>query len=348
MEYPPTVQQVTAHPAFTTAIWGLRPTQSGLLPVGEVRTTPAKVSWEVHGHGPLKIIFICGLGLAKADFQNQTLFFGHNNGDKYSLLLVDNRGLGGSAAGCPLHRTSTSHMALDILEVADHLGWTDPRQLHICGGSMGGMIAQELAFAAPSRVCTLSLWSTTARYENTSESWWQGVKDMLGMVWPKTLEDEVRHIAKIAYPPEWLAAEDDVDLPGPMTPGLNGQTPLRFVNNYERFVAVEVAKRKTPGSFTFSGFAMHAAAAATHSKTPEQLRSLADEVGRERIMIVHGSEDKAMPVLLGRKLIDHVQPAQAFIVDGLAHAPIHERPTWFNELLAGIFDMGEKMTTHIA
>lgn len=205
---------------------------------------------------------------------------------------------------------------------------------------MGGMIAQELAFAAPARICTLNLWSTTARYENVSKSWWEGVRDMLSMVIPRSLEDDVRHIARIAYTPEWLAAEDDVTLPGSV---LGNAASLRFANNYARFVAMEVAKRDVPGSFPLSAFVMHVIAAGTHAESPEQLREIGDQVKRERIMIVHGVEDKAMSVAMGKKLMNWVQPGKALVVKGLGHAPIHERPRWFNDLLAERFEHGESL-----
>jgi pimeloyl-ACP methyl ester carboxylesterase len=47
----------------------------------------------------------------------------------------------------PVMRYSTSEMAKDLLELLDHLGWTEERQLHITGVSMGGMIAQELVMS---------------------------------------------------------------------------------------------------------------------------------------------------------------------------------------------------------
>lgn len=83
-----------------------------------------------------------GLGSNKSTWQRQTLYFGHERGDKYSSLVFDNRGMGGSDT--PILRYSTSEMAKDCIELLDHLGWTKDRQLNITGVSMGGMIAQEL------------------------------------------------------------------------------------------------------------------------------------------------------------------------------------------------------------
>ncbi len=57
-------------------------------------------------------------------------------------MIFDNRGIGESDK--PLARYSTSEMAKDAIELIDDIGWTDKRQLHIAGVSMGGMIAQEV------------------------------------------------------------------------------------------------------------------------------------------------------------------------------------------------------------
>lgn len=83
-----------------------------------------------------------GLGSFKAAWQRQTKDFGHDEASRYTSLVLDNRGMGESDK--PLMRYSTSEMALDTFEVLDHLGWTEERQLHVIGISMGGMIAQEL------------------------------------------------------------------------------------------------------------------------------------------------------------------------------------------------------------
>lgn len=59
------------------------------------------------------------------------MHFGHIHGEQYSVLLLDNRGMGRSDK--PYMRYSTSDMAADVLEVLDHLSWTADRQLHVCG-----------------------------------------------------------------------------------------------------------------------------------------------------------------------------------------------------------------------
>lgn len=83
-----------------------------------------------------------GLGGYINTWQRQTKDFGHEEADKYTCLVCDNRGMGKSDK--PLLRYTTSEMAKDIVELLDHLGWTEKRSFHIVGISMGGMIAQEL------------------------------------------------------------------------------------------------------------------------------------------------------------------------------------------------------------
>ena len=83
-----------------------------------------------------------GLGAHKWYWQRQTKDFGHDEADKYSCLLFDNRGMGESDK--PILRYSTSEMAKDVLHLLDHVGWTHDRSVHVVGISMGGMIAQEM------------------------------------------------------------------------------------------------------------------------------------------------------------------------------------------------------------
>ena len=83
-----------------------------------------------------------GLGGMKYAWQRQTKDFAHSESNHYSVLTMDNRGIGESDK--PFFRYTTSEMAKDVVEVMDHVGWTGKRECHIVGISMGGMIAQEL------------------------------------------------------------------------------------------------------------------------------------------------------------------------------------------------------------
>ncbi|KAK1941282.1 putative non-heme bromoperoxidase BpoC [Phytophthora citrophthora] len=72
------------------------------------------------------------------------------------LVSFDNRGIGGSDV--PYWRYTTSGMAQDALALMSYLKWDSA---HVVGISMGGMISQELALAAPERVKSLTLVVTT-------------------------------------------------------------------------------------------------------------------------------------------------------------------------------------------
>lgn len=91
-------------------------------------------------------------------WQRQSKDFGHTEADKYTCLVFDNRGMGLSDK--PLLRYTTSEMAKDVIELLDHVGWTQSRSVHVVGISMGGMIAQELVSDSTSRVQLASIVSS--------------------------------------------------------------------------------------------------------------------------------------------------------------------------------------------
>ncbi|KAI1184562.1 Alpha/Beta hydrolase protein [Nemania serpens] len=344
----PSVDEVAKTDAFPTALWQLDPHQEGMLSVAAGRGGPFKVHWEIHGDGPVKLVFIGGLGVVKSSWQRQTMHFGHKNGDRYSVLIFDNRGIGRSDK--PLMRYSTSAMAADLFEVLDHLSWTEERQLHICGISMGGMIAQELAYAAPHRIASLNLICTAAAIENTT-SFTENMINRITLLLPKSLDRTVFYTATKIFPESWLAAPDDALLPDESVPrcraplGGGGWPYRRFESNYARFAAGEIAKqRDRDGGFTKHGFLLQMVAAGWHRKSAAQLRELGDRVGRDRILVLHGTADDIISVPHGRKLIEYLRPGKGLVVDGMGHAPIAERTQWFNDLLAEMCAIGEQLS----
>ena len=74
--------------------------------------------------------------------------------DRYSLVTIDNRGVGRSSSVAP---PTIEEMAADVLAVADAERLD---RFHLAGHSMGGVIAQQVALTAPSRVLSLALLCT--------------------------------------------------------------------------------------------------------------------------------------------------------------------------------------------
>ncbi|KAI0810420.1 Alpha/Beta hydrolase protein [Xylaria sp. FL0064] len=340
----PSVDDIIKTDAFPTAIWQLEPHREGMLPVAAGRGGPFNIHWEIHGDGPVKLVLIQGLGVLKSSWQRQTMHFGHVNGHQYSVLILDNRGMGRSDK--PLMRYSTSSMAADILEVLDHLSWTSERQLHICGISMGGMIAQELAYAVPHRIASLNLICTAAAIKNTT-SFTENMINRITMLLPKSLDRTVAYTAENIFPAKWLAEPDDAVLPDESVSRcrmpVGGWPYRRFDSNYARFTAQEITKQRNRKGFTRPGFLLQVIATGWHHKSEKQLREIGDKVGRERILVLHGTDDKIISVPHGKKLIEYLQPAKALVVEEMGHAPIVERAQWFNELLATMCVTGEQL-----
>ena len=53
---PLTAAEVLAHPEYPHAHWDLRPDKKGKVDVAKGRGGPFEVAYEIHGHGPSKII----------------------------------------------------------------------------------------------------------------------------------------------------------------------------------------------------------------------------------------------------------------------------------------------------
>jgi pimeloyl-ACP methyl ester carboxylesterase len=287
-----------------------------------------------------------GLGSFITAWQRQTLLLGHEKGDKYSLLIMDNRGMGDSDK--PLMRYSTSEMARDVLEVVEHVGFlAQPgRRVHVLGLSMGGMIAQELALMIPERVASLSLCCTAAAVQH-SGTFAERMASRTSLVMPKSVEDSVRATAAQNFTKDWLPKPDDIALPREGTPGVkmpaHGKGYRKFGSNYQRFVAQEMHKRLDPERFTLKGFLCQLVAAGWHHKSPEQLKEMADKVGRERIMVMHGKQDGMISVDHGQRLVEYINPGVSYIEDGMGHAPMYERWNWFNNTIEERFRVGEEL-----
>jgi pimeloyl-ACP methyl ester carboxylesterase len=110
-----------------------------------------EVAYESCGYGP-PLIAIMGLTGSRWHWRG----FPERLADAHRVITFDNRGVGETSA--PSGPYTTAQMAADTLALLDHL---EIGQAIVFGVSMGGMIAQELALAAPGRVGKLILGCTS-------------------------------------------------------------------------------------------------------------------------------------------------------------------------------------------
>ena len=111
-----------------------------------------ELAYQVSGEGP-PLLIISGLSAERSFWAlSRPLLKG------FTLIEFDNRDIGKSQRAKAAY--TAADMARDALAVLDASGF---EKAHVIGHSMGGMIAQELAIAAPQRVNRLVLSNTIAR-----------------------------------------------------------------------------------------------------------------------------------------------------------------------------------------
>lgn len=116
--------------------------------------------YEEHGSGePLLLIMGLATDLNGWYFQTPEL------AKHYRTIVFDNRGVGRSSK--PAGPYTTRQMAADAAALLDHLGI---ERAHVCGISMGGMIAQELSLQHPQKVGGLVLGCTYSYPDESVES----------------------------------------------------------------------------------------------------------------------------------------------------------------------------------
>ncbi|KAL8724192.1 MAG: hypothetical protein Q9166_008089 [cf. Caloplaca sp. 2 TL-2023] len=347
--------EVLQHPKFGHTTLKLDPDQKGKVHVAKHRGGPFNIAYEVHGSGPRHLVFIMGLGTFKTAWQRQMQYFGHEQGSQYSCLIFDNRGMGESDK--PLARYSTSEMAKDTLELIDSIGWTSPRQLHVIGVSMGGMIAQELDSFAITRINRSSpseYGGQSLATENTSRikahesrdtgktyatgsicCTFKGVLQLEiylpGFSIPKSPDVQLDDMKARMFSQSWLEAPDEYG---------------DFPTNGDRFAAMELKKRQDVEGFTRKGFICQAIAAGWHHKSPEQLKELADKVGRQRIQVWHGTLDNMITVPHGETLsreLGEDEGVSKIIVNGRGHVLHMEEKKMYHEVLQRMVEKTENL-----
>lgn len=119
---------------------------------GAVRSGDAEIAWSSLGDGPEAVVLIIGLGGWSGDWGT---IFPALLAERYRVITFDNRGTGTSSRVPGPY--SLPQLARDAVAIVDEVAGG---RAHVLGISMGGMIAQHVAFAHPARVHKLVLLST--------------------------------------------------------------------------------------------------------------------------------------------------------------------------------------------
>lgn len=219
------------------------------------------------------------------------------------VVAFDNRGAGQSDA--PDLPYTTRLMAEDALGVMDILGIA---RAHVLGVSMGGMIAQELALAAPDRVQSLHLGCTLARpdpFLRAVVSAWREVRVRL---------DRTTAIRAMA---PWLFA-----------PTTYNQRP-EFV---ERLLETALTH---PFPQSLVGF-LRQVEAVLHHDTYDRLAGI-----RCPTLVSVGAEDTLVGPRFARELAARIPGATLEVVPEVGHVYFWERPDTFNALQLAFLDRVE-------
>ncbi len=181
---------------------------------------------------------------------------------------------------------SLEDMADDAVGLLDAL---DIQRAHVCGVSMGGMIAQTMALKAPSRLLSLiSIYSTTGNPELP----------------PPT--DEVMELLN-APPP----ADRDAYIEQAMAEYriLSG-SGLPFDEDFHRKIITRAARR----SFYPQGVARQIVTLLTQPNRKPDLSSVSTPT-----LIIHGDEDPLYPIEAGKDAADAIPGAAFLAIKGMGH-----------------------------
>jgi 3-oxoadipate enol-lactonase len=124
-----------------------KPNSAGRVTVGDI-----KIYYQVQGQGE-PLLMVMGLGGHSLDWGE---IVPQRLADGYKLILFDNRGSGRSDQPGPC---TIEQMARDTVGLMDALSID---RANVLGGSMGGMIALQVALDHPERVNKLVLGATSA------------------------------------------------------------------------------------------------------------------------------------------------------------------------------------------
>src|SRR6218665_1051992 len=268
------------------------------------------IALEVDDHGPASgepLLLIMGLGMQLVAWPEG--FVQRLVAQGFRVIRFDNRDIGLSqrfdelgvpnvAVAAMQHLFhwplkspySLADMARDAVGVLDALGIA---KAHVCGASMGGMIAQHLGFSHADRVKSLSLMMTSSGARSLPGPTMKVRSALLSKPEdPKSVDSIVAHYVKLY---------GLIGSPGYPTP----EPQLR-----ERITAT-VRRSHRP-----KGVARQLVAIAADSERAGRI----DEI-RAPTLVIHGDADPLVPVAAGHELARRIPRGRPGLVAGMGHDP---------------------------
>ena len=267
-----------------------------------------RISLEVEDHGSPNgepLLLIMGLGMQLVawhdDFVKQLVARG------FRVLRFDNRDIGLSqsfdhlgmpnlavdslrfAFGLPVRSAyALADMAADTAGLLDAFGIASA---HVCGASMGGMIAQQLAVRYPDRVKSLTLMMTTSGARRLPGPSLRVRRAMLSRPQRSSdLSSVVSHyvnLYKLIGSPGYPATDDY--LHGRL--GMSVRRSYRPQGTARQMVAIAADGDRTP--------------LLANIRIPTQ--------------VIHGQHDPLVPVAAGRDLASKIAGAKIDVIEGMGH-----------------------------
>ncbi|EST08375.1 hypothetical protein PSEUBRA_002132 [Kalmanozyma brasiliensis GHG001] len=286
-----------------------------------------KLYHEVHGTGPIKVVFVMGLNNSCFGWLPQVEHLSQD--ERYSCLVFDNRGVSNSET--PAGWYSTSEMAKDAFDLLEGLGW---KKVHIAGVSMGGMIGLEMARQRPEIISSLTLISTAPgrRYHTPTYGLTSLARVLGGRVLGFDSEQyRLNRLITTLFPSPWLAQPSTKD---------NKRTNQEVL--YEMFKwRFHFTTRQT-----LHGAVSQMKAALTHNIPDEALGRINTNV--PKIAILTGDTDYLVDPRNSDYLKKHLPTAEFHKFDIAGHALGNQIADKVNAILEKVIAEGEEKSKSVA
>ena len=259
--------------------------------MSEITIEGRRFSWTSSGSGPL-LLLVNGYAATGADWDPDFLAA---LSESFEVICPDNRGMGRSELGTA--ELTVDAMAADLEALLDAL---DPKAaaVPVVGWSMGGFLAQRLAERSPARVSALALIASDPGAPDciaAAPEFWGRLVDHSG-----TPREQATRLISLLFPPD-LAPEID--------------------HRFGELVAAARAEISEPALS-----AQEAAMEQWHRVRRSPVALAPGTPAPPPTLVLHGDEDRVIPVANAEALAARWPGARIEIVPGTAHAVMAQEP----------------------